>query len=170
MSIPGLSTLYAILKRNIDRKNDILTQRQELSTELYDNCVAWSRILQEVFEKVRAVSAADGRDAGRQLVEEQIRDFAKLDYYSLQGSSPIVAFLQEDEDFAELAGACTAFYDSALDVKRIAYGSLEREPGVFVSEHEVGIDEMVRLWLQELERALERVTIAYHRTRTVTPS
>jgi len=169
VGIPGLSTLYAILKRNIERQNDILAQRKDLSRELYDNCVQWSRILQDVFTEVRAVCKSHGRDAGRRLVEEQIHDFVKLDYGSLRSSSPIINFLREDETFATFAEACIAFYDSALDVKRIAYGSLEREPGEFVGEHEVGIDEMVRLWLAELERALDQVATEYQRTRTAVP-
>jgi len=51
MDIPGLPTLYAILKRHIDRGNDILAQRKALADELMENCRSWSRILIDTFEE-----------------------------------------------------------------------------------------------------------------------
>ena len=60
-SIPGLSTLYAILKRDIELNNDKLEYRRSLAEGLYENCLAWSKALVETFERAVDRWAEDGR-------------------------------------------------------------------------------------------------------------
>jgi len=70
MDIPGLSTLYAILKRHIEVKNDVLAQRKELAQSLLQNCPTWAKVLLSTFdtavERMEARRAAGGgtRDHG----------------------------------------------------------------------------------------------------------
>jgi hypothetical protein len=53
----------------------------------------------------------------------------KLEYWSLESTSPILLFLKEDERFQPFVMSCIAFYNSALSVKRLVYGQIEDTPG-----------------------------------------
>ena len=169
MDIPGLPTLYAILKRDIDRKNDIFRQRKELSAELMDNCRRWSEVLVSTFRGAIGRWAEEGRDAAANDIMQLEMDFLKLDYYSLESSSPILAFLREDSAFRAFAEACAAFYKSALSVKRIVYGDIQTHPGVYVTAGQVGIQGMVNAWENEVEQMLRKVGHEYMRVRILTP-
>src|SRR2546425_61132 len=124
MDIPGLSTLYSVLKRDIDRKNDVLAQRKDLAKELMENCRKWASVLLDTFdEAVRRWQGPGGRQAAEREIMALESDFMKLDYWSLKDGSPILKFLREDKKFAPFADCCADFYKAALYVKRIVYGS-----------------------------------------------
>lgn len=169
MDIPGLSTLYAILKRNIDHENDVFAQRRRLADELMANCREWSSVLVRVFREAVARWAREGREAAAEEILAQEQDFLKLDYWSLESSSPILLFLREDSRFAHFADACAQFYRSALSVKRLVYGDIQTHPGVYVSEREVGITGMVNAWEQEVEGMLQDVNREHMVVKTLTP-
>lgn len=169
MDIPGLSTLYAILKRRIDRDNDVFAQRRHLADELMANCRQWSAVLLAVFREAAKRWAHEGRDAAAEEILAQERDFLKLDYESLESSSPILVFLREDSRFENFADACARFYRSALSVKRLVYGRIQTHPDVYVSEGEVGIAGMVAAWENEVERMLQEVSREYRVVKTLTP-
>ena len=169
MDIPGLSTLYAIFKRNIDRENDVFAQRSRLADELMANCRQWSSVLLAVFRDAVRRWAQEGRDAAAEEIMAQEQDFLKLDYWSLESSSPILRFLSEDPRFVDFSNACAQFYRSALSVKRLVYGDIQTHPGVYVSEREVGIAGMVNAWQNEVERMLSEVSREYMVVRTLTP-
>jgi hypothetical protein len=75
MDIPGLGTLYSILKRDIDRKNDIFRQRQELSSELMANCRAWSEVLVTTFRGAVNRWTTEGREAAANDIRALEMDF-----------------------------------------------------------------------------------------------
>lgn len=99
IQIPGLSMLYAIHKRNIDRENDILVQRKRLADELMNNCRIWAKELLATFDVAVRRWKADGRGAAQKEIMELEHDFMKLNYWSLESSSPILIFLREDHRF-----------------------------------------------------------------------
>jgi hypothetical protein len=169
MDIPGLSTLYAILKRHIDRGNDILAQRKALADELMENCRNWSQILIATFDQAVSRWQIEGRDAAEKEIMEQEMDFMKLNYHSLKDTSPILLFLREDSRFEDFALSCANFYTSALDVKRLVYGHIESHPGHFVTERDVGIAKMVELWRHEVESMLHDVTTEHMRVKVIVP-
>lgn len=169
MDIPGLPTLYAILKRHIDRGNDILAQRKALADELMENCLSWSQILIDTFEKAVARWRREGRDAAEKEIMEQVMDFMKLNYESLKDTSPILLFLKEDSRFEAFALSCANFYKSALSVKRLVYGQIESHPGHFVTEQDVGIAKMVELWRDEVETMLREVSVEHMRVKVIVP-
>lgn len=123
--IPGINALYNILKRNIDRGNDVLQQRKALAKELHDNCNAWSVALLDTFERIMQGWETDGRQAAMRAIEAQMMDFMKLDYHSLEGRSPVLMFLREDDRFSVFVHACARFYESALGLKRLVYGQID---------------------------------------------
>ena len=169
MDIPGLSTLYSILKRNIDRENDVLAQRKRLADELIENCRKWAGVLIDTFSHAVRRWETEGRDAAEKEIMAQEMDFMKLDYWSLEGTSPILLFLKEDARFEEFAQSCAKFYKSALYVKRLVYGQIESHPGHYVSERDVGIGKMVELWSNEVERMLRDVTTQHMRVKVLLP-
>jgi hypothetical protein len=79
----------------------------------------------------------------------------------------LLLFLKEDERFRAFADACAQFYKSALYVKRLVYGDIERYPNERVTLNDVGIDGMVRLWQQEVGRIFRDVTTRYHEIKTI---
>ncbi len=169
IEIPGLSTLYGIHRRTIERQNDILAQRKQLATELRDNCRAWSAALLRTFDEAIRRWENEGRNAARAEVEELIHDFMSLDYYSLEETSPILKFLREDDRFNDFTSACAAFYRSALGVKRLVYGDIETSPGRYVSSGDVGVEGMVGIWRQEVERMFETVSREHMKIRIIVP-
>lgn len=160
MEIPGLSTLYAILKRNIDRDNDVLRQRKDLALELKTNCHQWSEILVATFREASRRWETEGPTAAIQEILELEEDFLRLDYYSLESTSPILSFLREDSAFRPFADACASFYSCALAVKRMARSDLETVPAIRGAERE---------WRSEVERMLREVDLEYQRVRTLVP-
>ncbi len=169
MDIPGLSTLYSILKRNIDRENDVLAQRQALAGELVDNCHKWAEVLIDTFSEAVRRWETEGREAAEREIMAQEMDFTKLDYWSLEATSPMLLFLKEDARFKEFAHSCERFYKSALSVKRLVYGDIERHPGEYVSQRDVGISGMVELWGNEVERMLRDVKTEHMKVRVLLP-
>ncbi len=169
MDIPGLSTLYAIHKRGIDRKNDVLQQRKELAKELLENCQTWSKVLLETFAAAVERWKVDGREAAEQEILAQEQDFMKLEYWGLEHESPIMKFLAEDRRFVAFVNSCADFYHSALSVKRLAWGQIEDHPGHFVSSHDVGLDVMVAAWHAEIERMLRNVSTNHMALKVLTP-
>src|ERR1700727_2801878 len=78
MDIPGLSTLYAILKRHIEVKNDALAQRQELAHGLLENCQKWSEALLSTFDAAVKRWENEGQQAAEREIVAQEEDFMKL--------------------------------------------------------------------------------------------
>src|ERR1700735_4683398 len=116
MDIPGLATIYSIYTRNITLQNDKLKQRKECAQELLDNCKTWSKVLLETFEAAVVRWEKEGRGAAEQEIFQQEQDFLKLEYWSLEETSPILKFLAEDERFQPFVRSCVGFYHSALSV------------------------------------------------------
>ena len=169
MAIPGLETLYEILRRNIERKNDVLVQRKELAGELVLNCRKWSRLLIEAFEQVQKVWAREGKENALKKLEEVIEDFLELDYWSLEETSPILRFLGEDLRFVKFVDSCARFYESSLHIKRVLYGSIEASPNQFVDVNDVGVQEMMKMHLRSIEWHLRNVSTEFMEIRTLTP-
>jgi hypothetical protein len=167
--IPGISALYNILKRDVERGNDILEQRKALSKDLLDNCNAWTAALLQTFDRIMQNWENDGRDAAMKQIEAQMYDFMKLDYHSLENHSPILLFLRGDSRFEAFAHACCQFYQSALDLKRLVYGQIEESPNHHVSSNDVGMQRMVELWHEEVGRMLQAVRREHNAVKTIIP-
>ena len=170
LSIPGLSTLYSIFKRDIDIKNDRLEYRKELSKELYDNCQEWSRLLVTAFSNAADRWKSEGRREAEKEIMELYSDFHQINYYSLEESSPIIQHLMKDPRFSTFAEACCEFYKSALGVKRLVYGDIKNDSGEYVHSHYAEIDEMVFLWRSEVEKMLKEVTYKWMHLQTIEKS
>ena len=151
MDIPGLSTLYAILKRHIEIKNDVLSQRKELAQELVDNCEKWSDVLIKTFDSAVARWQVEGREAAIGEILQQDNDFRRLNYLSLAGDSPILEFLNKDERFQPFVASCVDFYQSALDIKKLVWGQIEEYPGRYVIAQDNDVSVMIKLWHRELD-------------------
>ena len=169
MDIPGLSTLYSIHKRQIDRKNDILKQRQEFAHGLLQNCQMWAQALLTAFDAAVHRWHTEGEQAAKDEIVAQEEDFMKLEYWSLESTSPVLLFLKEDDRFAPFVSSCAAFYNSALSVKRMAYGQIQDASGIFVFSDQRLVRDMVKLWRSEVERMLREVSINHMHVMTLTP-
>lgn len=169
MDIPGLSTLYAILKRHIEVKNDVLAQRKELAHNLLQNSQMWSQALLTTFDTAVNRWKSEGRQAAEREIAAQQDDFMKLDYWSLESSSPVLIFLKEDERFKPFVDSCAAFYNSALSVKRLVYGQIEDAPGHFIYSHEHEVGDMVKAWRAEVERMLRDVSVNHMKVMVLPP-
>ena len=167
ISIPGLSTLYAIFKRDIDVKNDRLEYRRELAKELYDNCREWSKLLLEYFDQALAKWMEEGKGAAMHKILELEDDFHQLNYNSLKEDSPIIRHLQKDRRFKGFSDSCCEFYQSALGVKRIVYGDIKNKQGEYISLNDVEIDEMVSLWKDEVRGILNEITYKWMEIQTI---
>ena len=173
--ISQITTLYGIHKRQIDRDNDVLSQRKQLASELNQNCRLWARILLDTFnEAVRRWTAPGTQpDSARRAALDEIialeQDFLKLDYWSLEDTSPILKFLREDDRFAAFAGSCAHFYKSALRVKRITYDDIQATDGGYVAMHRDALSDVVRAWESEVERMMQKVSHEYHAIQTLLP-
>jgi len=163
----GVVATGEFLKSPVTPTGNELVQRKALSSELYENCKRWSEVLLKTFRKAVKRWSKDGRDAAAREIMQQEEDFMKLDYLSLASTSPLLLFLKQDAKFRAFADACAQFYKSALDVKRLVYGNIERYPSEYVTVNDVGIDEMVRLWEQEVEKMFREVTVRYHEIKTI---
>jgi len=169
VDIPGLSTLYDILKRNIERDNNVLTQRRQLASELMENCRQWSGILIDTFQRAVERWEKDGSFAAEYEIMAQEQDFLKLDYWSLESSSPILIFLIEDARFRNFVDSCARFYRSALSVKRLVYGDIRTSAGEYVTVGQIGLRGMVSAWQDEVERMLRDVSHEFMHIKTITP-
>jgi len=169
MDILGLSTLYAILKRHIEVKNDILAQRKELAHDLLQNCQTWAQVLLSTFDTAVERWKREGPLAAEHEIMAQEDDFMKLNYWSLESTSPILIFLKGDERFKPFVDSCVAFYNSALSVKRLVYGQIEDKPGHYVSAQEKEVGVMVKLWHAEVERMLHDVSMNHMKVMVLPP-
>ena len=80
LTIPGLGTLYAILKRDIEVGNQRLEYRRTLAAELYQNCEDWSRLLVTTFDRaVERWARNDYNGAAKEIMDLQ-NDFLQLDH------------------------------------------------------------------------------------------
>ena len=167
LKIPNLNTLYAIIKRDIDNKNDRLEYRKELAKELKDNCQEWARVLVETFNNAIERWEEEGRDAAANEIMDLEMDFLRLNYHSLREDSPIIKHLHKDGRFADFAEACCQFYKSALYVKRIVYGQIKNDSGKHISSNDTTIDIMVTIWCDEVKRMLENVRYKWMEIQTL---
>ena len=168
LTIPGLGTLYAILKRDIEVGNQRLEYRRTLAAELYQNCEDWSRLLVTTFDRaVERWARNDYNGAAKEIMDLQ-NDFLQLDYRSIRTGSPIIEHLSTDPRFRTFAEACCAFYESALSVKRMVYGEIQDSRGRYVrADMGAHIGRMESLWRQEVERMLEMIGREWHQIRTL---
>jgi len=168
--VGGLNTerIRELLRDDILPKKDEFEQRKELSEKLWRTSWDWAKILLTTFENavLKWCQEGEGRQAAEAEIMAQDEDFTKLDYWSLRDTSPIITFLRQDVRFAPFADNCAEFYESALSVKRLVYGNIKASPQKYVTIHDVGIETMVKLWKQEVEQMLERVTVEYHKIQT----
>ena len=172
-AIPGLSALYAILTRQIGRKNSILTNRQSLAREVAESIEKWAELLNDTFLGALSTWEADGKAKAQKTVNDLIRDFIKVRYSALRTSSPILRHLAEDERFEPFATASVEFYQAAIETKRLVYGQIETSPGEYLvanSASGVASRRMIEEWLREIERKLNRVQTEYDRIRTIAPT
>jgi hypothetical protein len=166
--IPGLSTLYEIFRRNIDRDNDVLSERKQLAAELHSNCKQWTALLIDNFTTAVQRWKIEGQQAALDEVHQQMRDFMRVDYASVRGDSKLLEFLREDKRFEPFANSCARFYDAAIHLKRLVYGDIERNGERFTAES-IGMTAMVEKWMGMLEEMMEDVTENYHGVKTVKP-
>ncbi len=169
LSIPGISTLYAILKRDIEHTNDVLAQRRALADELRDNCEQWAKLLIETFDRAIELWEIEGKQAAIDALRELIDDFMALDYYSLEDTSPILKYLDDDDRFSPFVYSCKRFYSSALNIKRIVYSELQNHDGEYISIHDVGIHPIVGLYNDEVRSMMRGVANAHNALKTLKP-
>lgn len=167
LQIPGLSTLYAILKRDIEHQNNQLRQRKELAKELHENCRKWSDLLVNSFSTVFKFLEANGKEAAEKEINSLMSDFLELNYRALEKESPIIRFLRKDKRFKSFAETCIKFYNSALDIKWIVYGEVEAHHGLLVDIENKDLDDRVRIYQQEVRAVFERVNYAYMETQII---
>lgn len=169
--IPGFSTLYNILKRDIELDNTKLEYRRFLAKELYDNCLNWSEALMNAFglavKKWEKVGRADAEREIMKLVEDF--NLQKINYTSLRSDSPIIEHLLSDKRFKSFAEASVDFYESALDVKRIAYGDIKDSTGNKINSNDAGIQKMVGLWKDEVNRMIKNVNHEWMKVQIIEP-
>ncbi len=151
MNIPGISTLYEILKRDIERKNDVLSQRKKLSAELRENAHRWTNLLADTFSKASSRIADDDYRAAEKEIMELWTDFRQVDYKLLEETSPIIQYLLEDERFESYTQSCVRFYKSALDLKRLVYTGIKKADGHDVRLKRDGFSKIEKAWKRELE-------------------
>ena len=169
LPIIGFRTLYEIYKRHVERENDILAQRKQLASELYETSATWTTLLIETFDEAIALWENEGKEVAILAVEGLMNDFSKLDYYSLRDTSPILNFLDEDKPFQEFVYACRQYYQSALGIKRLVYGGIKNHEGQYVSMQNAEIRDIITLYSEELELMHRRITDAHNAIKTVLP-
>ncbi len=169
MAIPGLSTLYAIYKRDIDRDNTILSKRIELSDELRKNAESWTVYLETAFDEAIKLYRKGLKNAALERVDEQIRDFKNLDYDSLKEEGPILSYLAEDSRFSNFVKSCTDFYSSALDIKRLVYSGIENSDGENKNMVEHDIEVVVLLYRSEIESMYRGLMRSYNELKIIEP-
>jgi endonuclease IV len=169
MDIPGLGSLVAIHHRDVGRTNNILAQRKEFAAELTENCRKWAAVLTGVFTEAVTRWEREGKAAARREIEKQQEDFQKLNYWSLHNDSPLLKHLGDDERFHDFVQACRSFYQSALNLKRLAYEQIETHPGIYASMDTAGVRDMVQAWLAQLEEMQRAVEIELMAVRVITP-
>ena len=169
MDIPGLGSLVAIHHRGIGRTNNILAHRQAFAAELTENCRTWAAVLTNVFTEAITRWEREGKAAARQEIEKQQQDFQKLNYWSLHNDSPLLKYLGDDERFHSFVKACRRFYQSALNLKQLAYEQIETHPGIYASMDTAGVGDMVKAWLAQLEEMQRAVEMELMAVRVITP-
>lgn len=169
MAIPGLGTLYAIYKRDIDRDNAILSKRIELSDELRKNAKSWTVYLETAFDEAIKLYRKGLKDDALGRIDEQISDFMNLDYDSLKEEGPILSYLAEDDRFSSFVKSCIDFYSSALDIKRLVYSGIENADGENKNmvEHDIGL--VVSLYRSETECMYRGLIRSYNELKIIEP-
>ena len=167
--LSGISNLYGVLKRDIDRKNTTLAQRQRLAKDLRDCCVRWTEILIETFDTAREHWSAGERGAAISAIEAQQADFTKIDYRCTHESSPTLVFLREDPRFRAYALAVGRFYDSALDLKEWVHGQFAQVPETQGEQDRNWVKTVVAEWRRRLEAMLNRVRHEYLAVEALPP-
>ena len=170
MDIPGLSTLYSILKRHIEHGNDTLDRRKQLAEELRQNCQKWTVLLENMLKLVAANIADSDYRAAEKAITELLDDFVQVDYKYLRQESPILLHLSKDPRFNAFADSCADFYNSALNLKRLVYKSIPDTSGTDVKLRTHGLSMVRRTWKSELERMLDRVDHEYMKVKVLEPS
>lgn len=169
MSIPGLKTLYDIYKRDIERDNAILAKRIKLANELRNNAKSWTVYLETVFDEAIRLYRRGLKSAALERVDEQIRDFMKLDYDSLKSDGPILSYIAKDARFADFVQTCARFYSSALDIKRLVHSGIENADGEIRNMVENDIEEVVLLYRSEIERMHRELIRSHNGLKTIEP-
>lgn len=164
----SIDDVYNLLSTQVKPSRDALKQRQKLAKELVDNCKLWSAELIATFDKAvkKWTKKKNGKQAARKEIESLQKGFLKLDYWSLRSTSPILLFLKKDNKFNNFAESCANFYESALNVKRIAYENIEDSSGL-VSLRKNGISKIVNAWKEEVERMMEEVNVEYLKVKII---
>jgi len=101
-----------------------------------------------------------GPIAARSEGQRQREDFNALDYGSLARESPALAGLCEDPRFSLFAVACSTFYEGAIALKAIAYGTFD-DAGTARSLDTDGFAKTARLWKREIDLLLDAVRREY---------
>ncbi len=166
LTVAAVSPLYMILQRHFSVENENLESRKEIAGELLEACELWSSILERTFNEAVAEFGQDGVDAARSKIEKQQNNFNELNYGSLTYDSPVLNGLRSDKRFDEFASACANFYDSAIQVKAIAYRSFD-ESGERVHFDDQGPEAAAKSWKRFVEQALEDVRREYGRVNSI---
>lgn len=172
-AIPGISALYAVFSRHIDRENKVLARRQDLAKEVCETVISWSQILEATFRDAVADWESLGKEAARDRIVSLMHDYLQLPYKTVKKGSPTLTYLGEDKRFSAFAGSAADFYTAAIDLKQLVYGRIERSPGKYlVANSELGYPSkaMVTAWMSALEWKCARVLHEYERIRTLEPS
>ena len=157
LAIGGFEIVRDGFTRAVDRKRSLLEQRQERAQVLTDSTLEWSKCLVMCFDAaaVKWLSLDPAR-AAYEIVKQQ-ENFTALDYTSLEISSPVYKFLGEDARFVPFINACKDFYESALEIKSVAYGSIKAQDGTLIYAHENTIEQMVKAWKDSVQGRLRNV-------------
>lgn len=166
----SVNTLYNIHKRQIERSNDILDQRKKISEDLKNNCHQWSKLLLDYFEESILIGQERGKDAALRHIDILILDIHNLDYWSLKADSTLLSFLDEDKRFRNFVNSCMNFYDSALDIKPIVYGSLQNHKNEYISIHDSDIKVVIATYRSKIEQMLTSVMQNYHAIQIIVPT
>jgi hypothetical protein len=167
MPLPGINTLYSILRRDIELSNNHLEQRVKLASDLHANAQKWIEVLMTTFNEAIAAQKSGDNQEARKIMEAQIWDFMKLDYWSLKKNSPILIHLKEDRRFRVFVYACVNFYDSALQIKQLVYGGIEDADGNYLNAQTSPIEDVTSLYRENLEDMLSSITRAFHEVQTI---
>ena len=154
--LTAIGPLYQVLKRHYDVKNANLESKIRLARELKDACAQWATRLESTFDSAIGLLDQQGSVAARSEIERQQQDFNALDYGSLARESPALEGLREDPRFTPFAVACSSFYEGAIALKAVAYGTFD-DAGTARSLNTDGFAKTARLWKRDVDSLLNDV-------------
>lgn len=158
-----IGELLSVHQRGVEVKNDKLRQRQDLARDVVTTCVQWTELLSKMISEAAQAVESGGVAAAQGVIERQINDFFRVDYFSIHSESKLLRHLDKDDRFSEFVAVAHSFYDTAIELKRLGYANVSgpEDGAAFVG--------MVSEFNATLEAALRNVVEAEHQVRIVEP-